>query len=379
MKVKFNNLYKQWEQIKENSLIKIEELFENSSFILGKNVEQFELEFSKYIKTKFSVGISNGTDAIKIAAQSLNLKNNILIIIPANTFVATLIGMEDAFPNADIALIDCDEYHQIDVYELEKIVEENKNKYDDIIIVPVHLYGYTCDMSSIMKIAKKFKCIILEDASQAHGAEHKGKKAGSFGNVSAFSLYPGKNLGAAGDAGIVVCNNKKQYEIIKMLRNLGSKIKYEHEIKGHNHRLDTIQAIFLNEKLKKLDQWNEERRKVAEVYQKNINNPLIELPKTPKFCTPVHHIYAIKTKNRAKLQKFLSEKNIETSIHYPILIQNMPMYRNKKFINKCKNEKEYNEKAQLYSQQMISIPIHPFLKQEEIEYVCKTINIYEEK
>ena len=369
MRVCFNNLNAQWELIKHNSLKQIDKLFENSDFILGGAVSDFEEDFATYIGCRYSVGVSNGTDALKLSASALNLKGRTGVIIPANTFVATILGLEQGFGNADFILTDCDDYHQMDISKLISLVSEARSDYDNLVIVPVHLYGYSCNMEAIQDIATEYDCIILEDASQSHGALFKQCKTGSFGKVSAFSLYPGKNLGGAGDAGVITTNDTDIYNRLKNLRNLGSDKKYIHTEKGYNHRLDTIQAIILKEKLKHLDYWNESRRKIVSHYEAAIDNSFVKLPLNPDNCTPVHHVYPVLVENREKFQNHLDSYNIQHGIHYPILIEKMPMYKDLKG--------QPNSKALSFSHQMVSLPIHPFMDIEEVEYMCHSINQYQ--
>ena len=375
MKVKFNDLNAQWSIIKEESLVGLNNLFEKSNFILGEQVKEFEDSFAKYAGSKYAVGVSSGTDALKLSAQALNLNRQSItdgskscFIIPANTFVATLGGIEQAYPNAWCEFIDCDENFQMDVSILETFVANNRSLYDDIVIVPVHLYGYSCDMTSICKIAKDWGCLVLEDCSQAHGTKHAGQPVGSFGDISAFSLYPGKNLGAAGDAGIITTNSEQLYNRLLKLRNLGSVEKHIHDIKGGNHRLDTIQAIILNEKIKYIEEWNQNRRNIVETYEKLIVNPYIKLPKTPDNCLPTHHVYPVIVENREHFTSFLDSKGIDWGMHYKICIEEMAPYHH--LVD------DPNEQSIKNSRHMVSLPIHPFMSEEEVEYLCKCLNEY---
>jgi dTDP-4-amino-4,6-dideoxygalactose transaminase len=402
MKVLFNNLNAQWNVIKEECLQGIESLFEKSNFILGKEVEDFENTFSDYIGTKYAVGVSNGTDALKLAARALNLKRYYMdgkelratcFILPANTFIATLMGIEEAYPDAHFELIDCDEHYQIDAEKLQSFIRMEKEKFGNIIIVPVHLYGYTCNMDAVREIAYQHQCHILEDASQAHGALWRKSRAGSMGDVAAFSLYPGKNLGAAGDGGVITTNSPHVYERLKILRNLGAREKHVHTLRGSNHRLDTIQAIILNA--------NESRRRVAKLYEEGIDNDSIILPQTPPNCTPVHHIYPIRTQNRERLIEFLKKHEIETGIHYPIPIEKTVMYSHLAMkeeggmgeFTKMVARHSYMDTIQLdfpltkkaessntvsFSEELLSLPIHPFMSKEEVTYVCDALNTYKE-
>jgi len=367
MKVVFNNLNEQWQTIRSECMQSFDKLFAKSDFILGSAVAEFEDKFADFVGSKYAVGVSNGTDALKLAAQALNLQGSVAVIIPANTFVATILGIEQAIPHADFNLVDCDEHHQLDVKLTRKLVEQKRKDYDNVMIVPVHLYGYACNMNEILDISKEHNCVILEDTSQAHGTRWKDGVVGNFGHVSAYSLYPGKNLGAAGDAGIVTTNDEKVFHRLKMLRNLGSVEKYKHQIKGSNNRLDTIQAIVLNEKIKYIDQWNQSRREVVKQYEQKMKNKNVILPTTPENCLPTHHVYPVRVKNRDTFMSYLKENNVQCGIHYPICIEKMEMYA---------HLSKPNKNALKFSEEMVSLPIHPFMKSEEVDYLCEVINSY---
>jgi len=364
MQIKFNDLNSQYLQIKKNLNKSFDRLFLDSSYINGPLVETFEQAFASYIGVKYAIGVSNGTDAIMLAVKSLDLEEAI-IYIPANTFIATILGAEQAIPKAKIELIDCDENYLIDIKELEERLKHTRKMHKNAIIMPVHLYGKSCDMDAIVDLSDKYKCFIIEDASQSHGSKYKNKKTGSFGHVSAFSLYPGKNLGAAGDAGIITTNSEQIMLTIKKLRNLGSTLKYVHEIKGFNHRLDSIQAAVLIEKLKELDKWNKKRIEVANFYLKNIRNNKIILPNKSKLMEHVYHIFCIRTNNRKDLMEYLKINNIEYGIHYPIPIESMEIY---------KHLNSNNKNTRKFSEQILSLPIHPFMSKKELKFVCQTLN-----
>lgn len=370
MRVNFNDLASQWSLVKEDCMRDFEDLFSRSNFILGDYVKKFEDSFASFIGCRYAIGVSNGTDALKLSAQALQLSGKSLFLIPANTYVATIMGIEQAYPDADYKLIDCDEFHQMDVKLLETKLSEEARFYDNIVIVPVHLYGYTVNMDEVMRLADQHSCIVLEDSSQAHGATWKHGKAGSYGKVSAFSLYPGKNLGAAGDAGIITTDDEEIYNRLVKLRNLGSSKKYIHEVRGSNHRLDTLQAIVLNHKLPLLQSWNEDRRKVVTKYESLIKNPLVTLPETPPHCSPVHHVYPVLVNDRDRFVKHLDDNGIQSGIHYPIIISEMPMYSDLPY--------KSDARAYYYSKRMVSLPIHPFMSDEEVNYLCKVINEYGE-
>jgi dTDP-4-amino-4,6-dideoxygalactose transaminase len=367
VKIAFNNLKQQYLAIKEKLLLQLEECFEKSNFILGDPVSLFEKNFAEYIGTKHAIAVSNGTDAIKLGLLALELKRKTAIYTQANTYAATVLSSVTAYPKAKIFLIDIDQYQQLDLKLLEKKIKSNKNKFKNHVIIPVHMFGNMCDMQKLLQIAEKYKAIVMEDASQAHGTMGKdGKKAGSYGYISAFSLYPGKNLGAFGDAGIITTNNDQLTERIKMLRHLGQKEKFYHDVLGYNHSMDTVQAIVLNEKLKHLDAWNQSRSEIVDFYRKEINNPNLKLPEPTPFCQKhTWHVFYVMTKNKDKLVRHLKQNEIEYNFHYPVPVEIM-----KPFLHL----KQKNKKARMFSQSHVSLPIHPFMTRDEVEYVCMTLN-----
>jgi len=366
MTVNFNNLSLQNNKISTKSLKKIKALISDSSFILGDAVAQFENNFKNYIGCKFAVGVNSGTDAIKLACRSLDLKGDTIIFIPANTYIATYTGAYEAYPDAFFEFVDCDDFYQIDLKDLEQKINKNKN-FTNKVVIPVHLYGHTSDMKNLLKLKSKYNFHIVEDCSQAHGAiNNLNKKVGTTGTVNAFSLYPGKNLGALGDAGIITTDSEDVYKKLLALRNIGSVAKYIHDEFGYNSRLDSIQAIFLDEKLKLLDNFNRKRIKIAKRFCSEINNSFISLPEKSKYCKKhVYHLFVIKTDFRDALKEYLSKNGIQTFIHYP-----RPVYDNDyllKYKIKCKNVDEN-------SGRILSLPMHPFLKNEEISFIIDKLN-----
>lgn len=371
MDLKFNDLSKQWDAIKEEVTPRFEELFRKSDFIGGNAINEFEQNFAEYCATNYGVGVSNGTDALKLSLASLNLESPCGIIIPANTFIANALAasyLKDII--SDLVLIDCDKYYQIDTELLELYLKKNRKNWKSCVIIPVHLYGHPSDMKQILQIANEYNCFVLEDSSQAHGAVVLNKKVGCLGDLSAFSLYPGKNLGAAGDAGIITTNNEELYNKVKSLRNLGSSMKYHYDFKGWNNRLDTIQAIIVNAKLKHLDKWNDMRITVAMNYNNLLEpNKNVVIPqKAPYADKQVYHIYAIRVKERDKLQDYLTKNNIPTIIHYPIPIEKTTPF---KYLGKFDNKR-----TKQYANELLSLPMHPFLTDEEIEYITTKINTF---
>lgn len=363
--VEFNNLNLQWKAIKDSALPEIEELFEKCQFILGPQVKRFEQSFAQYCNQEYGIGVSNGTDAIKIAAKSLELEDSLEVFMPANTFVATWLAMKEAYPKSKITMIDIDKNAQMDTEKLRKSVEKSNHKK---LIVAVHMYGCCDNIDEIKDIADKNECTILEDASQAHGSRSKnGTLAGSVGTISAFSLYPGKNLGAAGDAGVIVTNDETLATKCRMLRNYGSKEKYIHEEIGYNNRLDTIQAIVLYWKLKRLTEWNKCRSVSANYIRLMLDNPEVKWILTDNI-RQVYHILPVLLPNMEKrdaFMKYLNDNNIQCGIHYPIPIHKMPFYKSKeKSLTNTEN----------YSERIVSLPIHPFLSDKQLKTIVQVIN-----
>ena len=370
MKIMFNDLSKQWDIIKNDVTPRLDALFQKSDFVGGKAIEEFEKNFAKYCETQFAVGVSNGTDALKISLAALKLQSPCGILIPANTFIATILAVTYLNTlNYDIELIDCDEYYQIDVDLLRSCLKNKRKKWNSCVIIPVHLFGHPADITKIVELARDYNCLVLEDSSQAHGAMVNEKKVGGFGSISAFSLYPGKNLGAAGDAGIITTNQERLYDEAKALRNYGSRKKYYYDSSGWNNRMDTIQAIIVDEKLKHLDDWNKSRIRIAKQYEELLDKDKIITPKTASYVDRnVYHIYAIRVKEREKFQAYLTEKKVPTGIHYPIPIEKTTPFKHLEHFN--------NQNTIKYANEMISLPMHPFLTDEEINYIVKMINSY---
>lgn len=371
MDIMFNNLSKQWDVIKKDITPRLEGLFYKSDFIGGKAIGEFEKNFAQYCGTKYAIGVSNGTDALKLSLAALKIEKPCGVIIPANTFIATILAVTYLSDlNHDLILIDCDEYYQIDVDLLELYLKNNRKNWKSCVIIPVHLFGHPTNMKRILEIAEDFNCMILEDSSQAHGAMVLNKKVGGFGDVSAFSLYPGKNLGAAGDAGVITTNNEEIYNKIKSLRNYGSTEKYHYDYRGWNNRLDTIQAIVVDEKLKHLDKWNDARIEIAKRYDELLaKNDKVIIPKmAPYINKQVYHIYAIRVKERDKVQLYLNENHVPNIIHYPIPIEKSKIFKHLEHFN--------NKRTKEYANELLSLPMHPFLKDEEIEYIAVKINAY---
>lgn len=339
-----------------------ERVFTRSWYIEGAEDEAFEESFSKYCGVSHCVGVGNGLDALMLALKALGIGTGDEVIVPANTYIATALAV--TYVGATPVLVDADiRTFNIDVNLIEEKIT-NRTK----AIMPVHLYGQPCDMDPIIKIAKKYNLYIVEDCAQAHGAKYKGQIVGSFGDAAGFSFYPGKNLGALGDAGATVTNNEELANKIRALGNYGSDYKYHHVYLGNNSRLDEMQAAFLSAKLPHLDRMNEERRRIANLYLAGIANDALILPEVPDYAEPVWHIFGIRSGNRNELETFLNENGIGTNKHYPIPIHLQECYTNLGY-----KEGDYPI-AEEISKTELSLPMYYGMTDEDIQYVIDVIN-----
>ena len=360
--IKFYDIYKQDQKLHTSILKDIKKIFKKGDFILGNDVLNFEKNFSKFCNSKFSVGCANGTDALTIALKSLNLKKNSEVIIPAMTYCSTAFSVINA--NLKPVLVDTEFMKStISISHLKKKIN-SKTK----VIMPVHLYGSVTNMNEIKRIIRGKNIFIIDDCAQAHGArDDNGNKVGSLADISTFSLYPGKNLGAYGAAGVITTNNKKFYTTIKKLRNLGSLVKFKHDLVGMNSRLDSLQAIILNHKLKHLSKFNSKRRKIASEYDNKIVNKKIEKLRYSKFS--VYHQYVLIIKKRDKFIRYLKKSKIQYGFHYPFAIHQLEVF--KKYF---KREKFPN--SEMLAKNGISIPIDPNLSKKEINYIISKLNSF---
>lgn len=362
MKVPFVSFLPMEHELDKDLRDAFERVYTRSWYIDGVEDEAFEKEFAEYCNVKYCVGTGNGLDALMLALKALDIGDGDEVIIPSNTFIATAlavtyVGATPVFVEPDLRTFN------IDVSNIkEKITDKTK------AIMPVHLYGQPCDMEPIMKIAQQNNLYVIEDCAQAHGATYKGKRIGSFGVVAGFSFYPGKNLGALGDAGAVVTNDEIIAKKIKSLGNYGSDYKYHHIYQGNNSRLDEIQAAFLSAKLVHLDAMNEVRRKIANQYLENIKNPEVILPYVPDYANPVWHIFGIRCKRRVELEDYLKRAGIGTNKHYPIPIHLQDCYRDLGF------KKGDFPIAEEISATELSLPMYYGMTNEEVRYVIDTIN-----
>lgn len=339
-----------------------EKVFAKSNFILGNEVVDFEEKFASYCNSKYCVGLSSGTEALHLALRALDIGPGDEVITVANTFVATVLAI--SYVGATPILVDCDVVsYNINVDQIEKKIT-SKTK----AIIPVHLYGQVCDMDPILEIAKKYGLVVVEDASQAHGALYKGLKAGSIGEIGCFSFYPGKNLGAFGDAGCIVTNSEHLKNKVQMLRNYGSPQKYFHDFIGYNARMDTLQSIVLQTKLEKLDECNLMRLEAANAYDQILKSSInIKTPEYKKNGSHVFHLYVVQVENRAGVSEALNNLGIQTVIHYPNPIYRLGAYQDLGLSG------EQFPITEALSSRILSLPIFPGITNKQISYVCEKI------
>ncbi len=358
-----NDFAREYKNIEFELLGGIKDTFRSGRYILGNNVKDFEKSFAKYVDTKYCVGVANGLEALQISLMSMGIGPGDEVITVSNTAVATVLAIINA--GATPVFVDIDEYFHIDAAKIEEKINRKTKA-----IIPVHLFGQVADMDAILNIAKKHNLKVIEDACQAHGAEFKGRKAGSFGDAGCFSFYPTKNLGAYGDAGAITTNSGLIYKKCLMLRNYGQKNRYEHLMKGINSRLDEIQASILNTKLRKLDGLLKRRNKIAEIYMRNLGMvKQVILPKVRSNSFHSFHLFVIKVEQRDKLQVYLEKHGIETIIHYPT-----PIHKQKSFIEYSRVRLPRTEDA---SKKILTLPSNPFLMEDEAEKICTIIkNFY---
>jgi dTDP-4-amino-4,6-dideoxygalactose transaminase len=336
-----------------------------TNFSLGAPVAEFEKNFAAYSECAHGVGVASGLDAIKLALRALDIGPGDEVITAANTFIATALGISSIGAKPVLVDIDPDTYN-IDPNLIEAAITPKSKA-----IMPVHLYGQPSDMDPILAIAKKHGLKVIEDASQAHGARYQGRRVGSLSDIAAFSLYPGKNLGAYGDGGIATTNNKAWADRMAMLRNYGSLVKYHHLEKGENSRLDTMQAVICDIKLKRLDEGNEKRRRSAARYTELLGGiPWVTTPPVDPRVEHVYHLYVVRAPARERLIKHLAEKGVPTIIHYPIPIHLQEAYADAGW------KKGQFPITEQYAGEILSLPMYPELPEEHIAYVAEAFRSF---
>lgn len=361
--IKFLDLHAINERYREEIDARIKEVLDSGWYLQGQQNDLFSKNFAEFCQTEYALGVANGLDAINLIIKAYGFGPGDEIIVPANTFIATILAISENGCKPILVEPDLETYNISPALIEEKITPRTK------AIIVVHLYGQSVDMENIWKIAKKYDLKIIEDAAQAHGAVYHGKRVGNLGDAAAFSFYPGKNLGALGDAGGITTNDRDLFLKIKAISNYGSDRKYHHIYKGINSRLDEIQAAVLDVKLKYLDQDNAQRRVFAKMYRDGIKNKYISLPKVNDEESHVWHVFVIRTKRRNELQQFLLERGIQTNIHYPTPPHKQNAYREWNDLSFPVTEKIHSE--------VLSLPISPVMTDEQIRYVIKNINEWE--
>jgi len=360
MRVSLVDLRAQYLSIKSEIDKVIQDVIYDAAFVGGKYVRKFETEFANYCKVKHCVGVGNGTDALFIALKTLGIGRDDEVITVANSFIATAEAI--TMTGAKVVFVDCnDRTYNIDVQKVEQTITKNTKA-----IIPVHLYGQPSDMDPIIEIARKYNLYILEDAAQAHGAKYKDKSVGTIADCACFSFFPGKNLGAYGDAGAIVTSNDELAERALMFANHGRKEKYNHEFEGINSRLDGLQAAILYIKLKHLDKWTQRRRTIATKYDKGLKD-IVVIPFVASNMKHVYHLYVIRIKNRDKVREFLADKGITTGIHYPIPLPFLKAYR---YLG---HKPADFPVAYFLKDELLSLPIHGDMMDEQVEYVIEQI------
>lgn len=367
MNIPFVDLKSQYDIIKEEIDSAISEVISKSAFVGGPYVKAFEQAFASFCNVKYCIGVGNGTDALFIALKTLGIGAGDEVITAANSFIATsevitLTGARVVFVDINPSTFNI---------EVEKIEEKINSKTKAII--PVHLFGQPADMDPVLSIARKYNLYVVEDAAQAHGATFKGRQIGSIGDMACFSFYPGKNLGAYGDAGAIVTNNEELALKAREFANHGRIDKYDHEIEGVNSRLDGLQAAILSVKLKYLPEWSEKRRRNAYLYNEYLKDTELITPVEIDSVKAVYHLYVVRVKKefRKKLQEHLDSEGVSTGIHYPIALPNLKAYS---YLNHSENDFPEASKA---SHEILSLPMFPELKESQIIYITdKIINFF---
>jgi dTDP-4-amino-4,6-dideoxygalactose transaminase len=355
--IPFVDLKAQYLSIKDEIDAAISNVLESSQFVLGKEVSAFEEEFAAYCQAKYGIGVNSGTSALHLALLAADIGPGDEVITVPFTFVATVAAI--CYTGARPVFVDIEpRSFTMDVTQVEGAITERTRA-----ILPVHIYGQPADMDPIIEIARRHKLLVIEDAAQAHGAEYKGKRVGGLGDLGCFSFYPGKNLGAYGEGGMVVTNDPDYARTVRMLRDWGQEHKYYHDLKGYNYRMEGIQGAILRVKLRHLKEWTEARRTHAVRYNQLLVNSGVETPLEMPYARHVYHVYAIRTSQREALQKALGEKGIQTGIHYPI-----PVHLQKAYADLGYRRGDFPHSEQS-ANEVLSLPIFPEISDAQIREV----------
>jgi dTDP-4-amino-4,6-dideoxygalactose transaminase len=356
--ITFNDFPTEQAEIGNSVSQAIQRVMQSGWYILGKEGEAFEGEFARYLGSKYGVGVNSGSDALYLAVKALGICGGDEVITVSHTMISSVDAI--ARNGAKPVFVDIDPTtYTIDTSKIEeKITEKTK------AILPVHLYGHPVDMAPLLEIADKHNLLVIEDACQAHGAQYSGKTVGSLGHVGCFSFYPTKNLGAYGDAGMVTTDNEVLANKLKKMRNYGQSTRYFYDFSGVNSRLDEMQAAVLRAKLPFLDGWNARRRRVAELYGEFLENSNVVKPIAKEYAYHVYHLYVVRCSERDRLQEYLSTCGIQTLIHYPVPVHAQKAYSTNDHL-------PVTEKA---SQEILSLPINPWISDLDVERICQAIN-----
>lgn len=362
MKVPFLDLKASHDELKAELEAAFRRVLESGWFIMGPELEAFETEFAQYCEVKHCIGVGNGLEALHLLLRAYGIGQGDEVIVPSNTFIATWLAVTEcgAIPVPVEPHIDT---HNIDPAMIDSVITNRTRA-----IIPVHLYGQPADMDTINTLAAKHGLSVIEDAAQAQGARYKGRRIGSLGHAAATSFYPGKNLGALGDGGAVLTNDKDIADKVRRLRNYGSALKYQHDVVGYNSRLDELQAALLRVKLGKLDEWNRRRAEIAEIFLHQLSGCEIDLPHVAELADPVWHLFVIRSPKRATLQNYLKARGIGSMIHYPI-----PPHRQRCYADRTWGELPIAEKL---SREVLSLPIYPTMNSNEVAYIIEAMQDY---
>ena len=360
--IKLNDFKRENKVIGKDLIKAFKGVLESGSFIMGEQTEKFEHEFSNYIGTRYGVGVNSGSDALYLSIKVLGIGKGAEVLTVSHTMISTAdaISRNGAKP----VFVDVNpKTYTMDPSDLEqKITPKTK------AILPVHLYGHTSNMGKIKEIAESNGLAIIEDACQAHGAEYNGKKLGSLGTLGCFSFYPTKNLGACGDGGMVLTNDEDLANKLTKLRNYGQSQKYHYDLRGINSRLDEVQAAILRQKLPYLEERNRRRRQIAKLYNELLEDSTVIRPVEENYAKHIYHLYVIQHKRRNKLQAYLSKKKVQTLIHYPIPVHKQKVYQ-------TKDKLPCTEKL---CEEILSLPMNPWLLDEEVEKISKIIGDFDQ-
>jgi dTDP-4-amino-4,6-dideoxygalactose transaminase len=361
--IPFVDLKAQYAGIKDEVNVAIQGILESCQFTLGSEVVAFEEEFATYCQAQYGIGVNTGTSALHLALLAAGIGPGDEVITVPFTFVATVAAIY--YTGATPVFVDINpRTFTIDVKAIESAITERTKA-----ILPVHLYGQPADMDPILEIAKRHGLVVIEDAAQAHGAEYKGKRVGSIGDMGCFSFYPGKNLGAYGEGGMVVTSNAEYTRTIRMLRDWGAEQKYHHVLKGYNFRLEGIQGAVLRVKLRHLEKWTEARRAVAAHYDELLSDSGVQTPEAMSYARHVYHVYAIRTQQRSEWQQALQAKGIQTGIHYPIPVHLLPAYAD---LGYSKGDFPHAEQA---ANEVLSLPMFAELSRDQCQEVCEAVTM----